>query len=198
MNLDHLGDALGHWKGSLIELICTEGVRVVPMLTDPDRWTEQHIETYARLLHLRPEDIFKKGDGDLFSSKTRDTYFRDLGHQDLFLDPDTGIAPDDKDAEKKHIRTSEIAGLLSAAPSRMLLIYQHASRDKDGLRKKLILVRSTNGLAGCEIFAYDSGAVGMVVISQNRERSHRALARLKCWLGPVASTRIVESPTSKG
>jgi hypothetical protein len=198
MNLDHLGDALDHWKGSLIEMICTEGVRVVPMLTDRDRWTEQHVETYARLLHLRPEDILKKGENDLFSSKTRDTYFRDVGQHDLFLDPDTGIAPDDKDAEKKHIRTSEIAGLLSATPSRMLLIYQHASRNKDGLRKKLNLLRSMEGLRGCDIFAYDSGAVAMVVISRNRERAQEALGRLKCRLGPIAAKRIVEPSASRG
>jgi hypothetical protein len=190
MNLDHLGDALDHWKGSLIELICTEGVRVVPMLTDRDRWTEQHVETYARLLHLRPEDIFKKGERDLFSSKARDTYFRDLGQHDLFLDPDTGIAPDDKDAEKEHIRTSEIAGLLSAAPSRMLLIYQHASRDKDGLRKKLNSLHKS--LNGYDIFAYDSGSVSMLVITKDHERARGALDCLRCWLGPIAPARILK------
>jgi len=195
MNLDHLGDALDHWKGSLIELICTEGVRVVPMFTDRDRWTEQHIETYARLLHLRPEDILKKGERDLFSSKTRDTYFRDLGQHDLFLDPDTGIAPDDKDAEKEHIRTSEIAGLLSAGPSRMLLIYQHVSRSKNGLKKKLNLL--SKYLQGCGMFAYDSGSVSMVVISRERDRVQHAMVRLKCWLGPTVSMRIVE-PSAGG
>jgi hypothetical protein len=190
MNLDHLGDALDHWKGSLIELVCPEGVRAVPMLTDRDRWTEQHIETYARLLHLRPEDILKKEESDLFSSKTRDTYFRDLGQHDLFLDPDTGIAPDDKHAEKKHIRTSEITGLLSAAPLRMLLIYQHASRDKGGLRKKLnSLHKSLNGF---DIFAYDSGPVSMLIITQDRGRADGVLDCLKCWLGPIASVRIVK------
>jgi hypothetical protein len=146
-------------------------------------------------LHLKPEDVLKKD--TLFSSKTRHRYFCDLGEHDLFLDPDTGIAPDKK-ANKRHVRPSEIVCLLSGSTSRMLLIYQHASRKKGGLREKLDLLRSTEGLRACDIFAYDSGAVGMVVISRNRERSHRALARLKCWLGPLASARIVESPASKG
>jgi hypothetical protein len=194
MKLTHLGDALDHWKGSLIELIGGESVRVVPMLTDRDRWTEQHIETYARLLHLKPENILKKEAGDLFSSKTRGTYFRDLGQHDLFLDPDTGIAPDKK---KEHVSPSEIAGLLSGSASRMLLIYQHASRKKNGLREKLNLLRSTEGLTGCGIFAYDSGAVAMVVISRNRERNQEASARLKCWLGPIAAKRTVEPSASK-
>ena len=44
MKLAHLGDALDHWKGSLIELIGERRVRAVPMLTDRDDWTEQHVE----------------------------------------------------------------------------------------------------------------------------------------------------------
>jgi hypothetical protein len=193
MNLAHLGDALDHWKGSLIELIGGRNVRVVPMFTDDKPWTEQQIEAYARLLHLKPEDILK---GDIvFSGKTRRDYFHDLGENDLFLDPDTGIAPDGERAKKGHIRLSEIASLLSGSPSRMLLIYQHASRNKRGLIKKLNLLRG--GLAECDIFAYDSGSVGMVFIFRNRERSHEALARLKHWLGPMASTRIIEPSASK-
>ena len=197
MKLAHLGDALDHWKGALIELLGDNRLRVVPMLTDRDRWTQQHFETYARLLHRKPVDILKKGKEDLFSSRTRHDYFCDLGEDDLFLDPDTGIASDEK-AKKEHVSPSEIAGLLSEPRSRMLLIYQHASRRKDGLREKLELLRSTQCLRGCHIFAYDSGAVSMVVISQNRERSDEALARLKCWLGPVASTRIINIFTSIG
>ncbi len=197
MKLAHLGDAMDHWKGSLIELIGDKRLRVVPMFTDRDRWTQQHFETYARLLHRKPEDVLKKGKGNLFSSRTRHDYFCDLGKHDLFLDPDTGIASDKK-AKKEHVSPSEIAGLLSESRSRVLLIYQHASRKKDGLREKLKLLRSAEGLRGCNIFAYDSGAVSMVVISQNRQRSDEALARLKSWLGTVASTRIIKRSTSKG
>jgi hypothetical protein len=195
MKLTHLGDALDHWKGSLIELIGGKRLRVVPMFTDRDLWTEKQIGAYARLLHLRPEDVLKRD--SRFSGKTRTSYFCDLGEHDLFLDPDTGIAPDDKNAKKEHVRISEIAGRLSAAPSRMLLIYQHASRDKDGLRKKLNSLHSTDGLQGCDIFAYDSGSVSMLVISQHHERARGALACLKSWLGPIAATRIVELPSGR-
>jgi hypothetical protein len=190
MNLAHLGDALDHWKGSLIELIGGKNVRVVPMFTDDKPWTEQQIEAYARLLRMRPEDVLKRD--CCFSGKTRTSYFCDLGEHDLFLDPDTGVAPDDKNAKKEHIRTSEIAGLLSAAPSRMLLIYQHASRDKDALGKKLNSLRSNKSLNGCDIFAYDSGSVSMLIMTQDHGRAHGVLDCLKCWLGPVASMRIVK------
>ena len=191
MNLAHLGDALDHWKGSLLTVIGSKGLRVVPMLTDRARWTEQHFETYARLLKCSPENVLKKANSDLFSSVTRQSYFCNLGRNDLFLDPDTGIASDKK-AKKEHVSPSEIAALLSESRSRMILIYQHASREKDGPRKKLDLLREAQGLTECGIFAYDSGAVSMVVISRNRERTDKALARLKSWLGPVASTRIIE------
>jgi hypothetical protein len=197
MKLAHLGDALDHWKGSLIEVIGDKSLRVVPMLTDRERWTEEHFEAYARLLHRKPEDVLRRAKDDLFSTRTRRNYFRDLGENDLFLDPDTGIAPDEK-AQKEHISPSEIAGLLSESRSRILLIYQHASRKRDGVREKLELLRSTEGLGGCHIFAYDSGAVSMVVISQNRERTHKASACLKSWLGPVASARILEISGSNG
>jgi len=191
MNRAHLGDAFDHWKGSVIEAISDKKLQVVPMLTDRDQWTQEDFETYARLLHREPEDVLKNGTCDLFSSKSRDRYFCDLGEHDLFLDPDTGIAPDEK-AQRQHVRPSEIARLISQSRSRILLIYQHASRKKDGLVEKLKLLRTAEGLTGCDIFAYDSGAVSMVVMSQNRERTDKTLACLKSWLGPVAATRIIE------
>ena len=179
---------MDHWKGAVIGIIRDEKLQVVPMLTDPARWTEEHIITYARLLHVRTDDILKKGKDDLFSNETRGSYFCDEGEQDLFLDPDTGIAP--KKARKEHVSFSEIAALLSKS-SRMLLIYQHGSRNKDGFRKKLEQLREADGLRGCHMFAYDSGAVSIVVISRNRERTDEARNRLNSWLGPVASTRII-------
>ena len=190
MNLSHLGDALDHWKGSLIDVIGEKNLQVVPMLTDRDRWTQERFEIYARLLHRKPEEILKKEKDDLFSSITRHGYFRDLGENDLFLNPDTGIMPDEK-ARKKHISHSEIAALLPESSSRILFIYQHASRNKNGVSEKLGSLRDAEGLSGCAVFAYDSGAVSMVVISRNRERADKALARLKSWLGTVASSRVI-------
>jgi len=190
LKIAHLRDALDHWKGSLIDVIGDEGLNVVPMLTDRNEWTQEHFETYARLLCRKPENVLKKERGDLFSNRTRHGYFCNMDEGDLFLDPDTGIAPDEK-AEKEHINLSEIVSLLPAPSSRMLLIYQHASREKDGPRKKLQLLRDTQGLRECGIFAYDSGMVSMIGISRNRDRTDKASARLKIWLGPVASTRII-------
>jgi hypothetical protein len=189
MRLDHLGDALDHWKGSVIRLVKSERLKVLPMLTDQDRWSPEDFKAYARLLGRRPQDFLRKD--ALFAKSSRAAYFRLPPRRDVFLDPDTGIASELK-ANEKRVKPSEIATLLKGSPSRMLLIYQHASRKKDGIRDKLGLLRSTEGLKRCHLFAYDSGAASMVFISKNKKRIQKALARLQCWLGPVARTRIIK------
>lgn len=190
MNRAHLGDALDHWKGSVIEFIGEKELRVVPMITDRDKWTPEDFDTYARLLHRNTDEILKQGKDDLFSNRTRSSYFCGLGEHDLFLDPDTGVASSEK-PEKEHISPSEIAGLLPGSSSRLLLIYQHASRKVDGIKAKLKLLRNDNGLKGCGMFAYHSGTVSMVVICRNGERIAKILDRFKCWLGSVAHARII-------
>jgi len=185
MNRAHLGDALDHWKGSVIELNGGKDVRVVPMFTDNNPWSEEQIEAYARLLRLNRGHVLNKATP--FTVKTRHDYFSDLGEDDLFLDPDTGIA---RKPGPRHIGCREISDLLPVTSSRMILIYQHASRSKKGLTDKLDLL--SHCLKGCEMFAYNSGSVAMVVISRDSTRLQQALARLKCWLGPTASARIVK------
>lgn len=159
------------------------------MLTDQDQWTAKHFSAYARLLYRKPKDILKKDAP--FSNSARDTYFRRLGEEDLFLDPDTGIGHNNK-RKKEHVTPSEIANLLEERRSRMLLIYQHASRMKDGTREKLKSLLSKASLGRCHLFAYDAGAVSMVFISRSQKRKREALARLRSWLGPVAGARIID------
>jgi hypothetical protein len=190
MNLKHLGDALDHWKGSVIELIGDKKLRVVPMFTDHEPWPQPHLDTYAKLLRREPEDILKKG--VRFSKNSRDAYFSNLGKEDLFLDPDTGIASEEN-AKEKHVKPSEIAILLEESGSRMLLIYQHRLLfRRDGFREKLNLLRSTVSPKDCPMFAYDSGTVSMVVISQSQKRIKEASERIHSCLGLVASARIIQ------
>jgi hypothetical protein len=93
MNLKYLGDALDHWKGSLFE--CLQFAEVLrdlaadPMAADQDQWSDADFSLYARLLHIRQEQVIRHKES-LFS---RDSYFAEIVHQgDLFLDPDTGVA----------------------------------------------------------------------------------------------------------
>jgi hypothetical protein len=190
MNRKYLGDALDHWKGSVINIVAPQNLRVLPMRTDHRQWEQENLSAYSRLLGRKPKDILRMD--RIFSNKTREKYFSDLGNSDLFLDPDTGIAPDGR-RQKKHISPCEIAHLLSSSRSRMLLIYQHASPNKNWIREKLRLLRSSPGLKHCGLFAYDSGTVAMLVISRDRKRVNKARARLESWLGPVASRRLTKA-----
>jgi len=189
MNLKHLGDAFDHWKGSVIELIGGKTLRVLPMFTDQKKWKPRQLSTYARLLHRKPGDILKQK--VTFSRKSRAGYFGNLGNEDLFLDPDTGILPD-QNATKRHVKPSEIATLLEESGSRMLLIYQHSSHEKDGFSEKLKLLRRSDGLDSCFMFAYDAGTVSMVILSRSKNRVKKASKRIRSWLGPVGPARIIQ------
>lgn len=54
MNLEFLGDALDHWKGSLFQSLCAGQVlhdfAVNPMATDQESWKEADFEVHARLI----------------------------------------------------------------------------------------------------------------------------------------------------
>src|SRR5207245_9136426 len=100
MTLDHLGDALDHWKGSTIERTqaALVDVHVVPMFTDlvqpGDPWNTETLSLYASLLR-RPLETILLGDRR-FDDFSRAAYFGDdrlVGDFDVFLDPDTGIEP---------------------------------------------------------------------------------------------------------
>ncbi|MGH6628181.1 MAG: hypothetical protein ACREB3_00445 [Burkholderiales bacterium] len=182
MNLKHLGDALDHWKGSVIELIGEKRLRVLPMLTDQDRWTSDHFNVYARLLRLKTQHILRRKVS--FPGQTRSTYFSRLREYDLFVDPDTGIASDKK-RKKEHISPAEIASLLPRSSSRLLLIYQQRFQRKE-MKETLKLVLSIDSLRELHRFAYDAGAVGMVFISRSRKRINGVLSRVRSLLGPVA------------
>jgi len=186
MNLKHLGDALDHWKGSVISLFAGPELRIVPMLTDADSWTAGHFRVYARLLGRKTKDILKRGVP--FSNITRHKYFSNLGERDLFLDPDTGVK--NKPSEK-HITPADIARLLPPSCSRMLLVYQHASRKKDGVKAKLQWLRSLEGFERLHVIAYDAGPVSMIFISRHRGRSDKVWTRLRSSLGPIASARLL-------
>jgi hypothetical protein len=54
VNSKFLGDALDHWKGSLLSILSSKelikNVAVEPMITDVRPWLKQNLETYRRLL----------------------------------------------------------------------------------------------------------------------------------------------------
>lgn len=175
MKLQYLGDALDHWKGSLFQRLCKEGLLkdlyVEPMITDNHKWKEELV-SYARLLNIRVTDI-------IHSDKTfannhnnqRMSYFQSIKHQkDLFVDPDIGIATGNKTIQ--HIAIPEINLLLNINNQhRVLIVYQH-TRQGITMPKRIDEVMNALNTEIKDIFctSYESSVVAMLFISKNKER----------------------------
>ena len=127
MNSKYLGDALDHWKGSLISALSQKklirNIVVEPMITDATAWLREDLNTYKRLLNLDSTRSICHGNSTFLGK--RDKYFTKLLKVgDVFLDPDTGIATGD--ASKVHIKISEL-GKLIIDSDRVLMVYQHSA-----------------------------------------------------------------------
>lgn len=195
MNLEHLGDALDYWKGGLIEMLdgLLRDLHVIPLFTDDPTtaWTQDHLRLYARLLSVPRDRILACNQS--FQNALRQEYFAGLSlpeQSDLFLDPDTGIAPN-HGGNAKHIRLNEIAGMLPAESRRILLVYQHAFRKHDYVTRALHRVVDSDQLRGTSAFAYLGGAASMIFITRAKSRLnelHRRLAQ--AFERPVRITDI--------
>jgi len=182
MNLKHLGDAFDHWKCSVLKLIHSRNLRVVPMFTDDKQWTRKQLHMYAKLLGVNREDVLQTE--TRFSNRSRGTYFDIPGPNDVFLDPDIGIGTSKK-PKKEHVTSQDVAVLLSNSRSRMLMIYQSKWLGRD-MAYTLERVLSIEGLRQFHHFGYGAGQVGMVFISHDQKRIARALERIRHWV-PGAS-----------
>ncbi len=174
MNIKHLGDALDHWKGCIIRLVEAHlhDLQVVPMFTDPDvvkTWSPKRLLLYAELLHVNASDILHRR--RRFVSADRESYFAELGGDkcDLFLDPDTGIAPR-SGFDEQHIRPGDIAALLPDHATRVLLIYQHSSRETNWVDACLRRVVRHEPKRTCWAFAYGAGDASMVFVARTPGR----------------------------
>ena len=182
MNIKHLGDALDHWKGCIIRSVekHLHDLRVVPMFTDADvnkTWSPKRLRIYAELLHVDASDILHRR--RRFESAERESYFADSGGEyDLFIDPDTGIAPKSH-FDGQHIRPGDIALLLPDDTKRVLLIYQHSSREKDWVDACLRRVVRHEPHRTCWAFAYRGGDASMVFIARSRGRLNAMRLALK-------------------
>ncbi len=84
MNQAYLGDALDHWKGSLIAILrrhqplLLNRLAVVPMATDAMEWNQNDWETYARLLNVEDDDICQRDMPFVNAADRRQQYFADL------------------------------------------------------------------------------------------------------------------------
>ena len=191
MNSGHLGDAFNHWKGSLISLLVSKqllgSLVVEPMITDPEAWPEEDIQTYKRLLRLEalgPEAIFHAT--LTFHGANREDYFNELPKDgDIFLDPDIGFEP--KKGGNEHIKVTEVINLLK--PDRVVMVYQHSAHSNfgqrlDEIRNKL----AAEAKAHCTVC--ECGQVAMFFISLKKNRIDKIKAVLQKYLRGTAQRRV--------
>jgi hypothetical protein len=116
-------------------------------------------------------------DDDL-ASLTRDKYVLALADQlkrrrtrcVVFVDPDTGIAPD-KRASLAHISTKHLAQVWDALkPEDWIVVYQHGDRTKDWLTRRMALFSKVTGVRG-RTDRLPEVAKDAAIYSAKRERS---------------------------
>jgi len=190
VNSKFLGDALDHWKGSLIQFLSSKelvkNMVVEPMITDKRPWSNEDLETYGRLLRL--ESLSQVYHGKSTFSGKREKYFDRLpGNVDLFLDPDTGIATGN--AGRKHVKASELRRLLTNS-DRVLMVYQHSARGS--FHERLCVIRDTvsRDIPNVHCSAYACGQVAVFFISFNKVRIQEICNALKDYLRGTAESRI--------
>lgn len=191
MNLKYLGDALDHWKGSLLQRLYKEGLLINlhadPMITDSRPWDDAEIHVYSKMLNMETNRILNAT--KLFRGNIAN-YFSYSYHGDLFVDPDTGIATGDRCY--KHITVDEIDTLLSKNGDRIISIYQHNAQ---GMRMPdrvdRVIRHLNNEIPGIVLSSYESATVAMLFASRNEKRICDIFNCLQNMLGPAAKrTRL--------
>ena len=191
MNIKFLGDALDHWKGSLLSILSRkELIRnfvIEPMITDDSRWSKEDMETYIRLLRL--ETANRVCHSQTTFKGAREEYFDEVPQTvDVFLDPDTGIAT--RNGGRKHLKVLEIGKLL-AKSDRVLMIYQHSARGSFDERLRNITGAVSRDIPGVHCAVYKCGRVAMFFISLSKVRIHEIQNALKEYLRGKAQKRVL-------
>jgi hypothetical protein len=196
MNTQFLGDALDHWKGSLISILRNKKIfrklAVEPMITDDQPWQPQDLQTYTRILNLGQHDTVCHTNTTFRAHNiNRQDYFGQIPNDcDLFLDPDTGIASEG--GNRKHIRIREILRLLNgdSTGTRLLMVYQHLARTSSEEQRQIIQNRLDQLNRRACYCVYQSRQAAMLFISRNKKRIRNICRTLKDCLTGTAAVRI--------
>lgn len=191
MNLSFLGDALDHWKGSLLDSLQRanrlHSLSVDPMASDLGSWKPEDIAVYSKLLRVDQGQIIrhKAALGD------RSKYFGEVPQDgDLFLDPDTGVATYDVRDHSRYVKPAELGRLLDRSPGRLIAVYQHVrgQRVRQRVGDVLRLLKSEiDGLSWC---SYESPSVAMIFLTREAGRSEQVAEYFQGLLGRHASSRV--------
>lgn len=191
MNLNHLGDAIDHWKGSLFEYLQAEDAlhefAVDPMATDSEKWNEDDFLLFVRLLRIKRRQIITHK----ACLKARAEYFAEIRHGgDIFLDADTGIATSHSSAMEKYVTPEELADLLRRYDGRTLAVYQHVRAQRTCARVDQCVATVAKRLSGIKWCSYESPTVAMLFFSIDGTRTSQIATALNQLLGKHAERLV--------
>jgi len=189
MNLKYLGDALDHWKGSLIQRLSNQGhiidLHADPLITDDRSWNDEEITVYSNMLNIGKNRILNSSKvfrGNIVG------YFSSSYSGDLFLDPDTGIATGQRNY--KLVSVGELKSLLNINTNRVVSVYQHNAQGMIMTeRVNQVIKHIHKNIPGIFSTSYESATVAMLFLSYNKKRILNVADHHRDMLGPAA-TRI--------
>ena len=192
MNLQYLGDALDHWKGSVFESLqkaqVLKGFQVDPMATDAHAWKLEDRVLFARLLRVEESEIVHH---TYNLCKDRDRYFSEIPSVgDLFIDPDTGIVTRYVKHVEQYLRPQELFNILEAHQRRIVVVYQHVRAKKTRVRIEEVLKRLREEQKPFYCTSYESGTVALLFFALEKDRVIAVQECFQRFLGVHALNRV--------
>lgn len=192
MNLDYLGDALDHWKGSIFEGLQRDGVLkdfiVDQMATDARLWKPVDSELFVRLLRIKRFQLVSHNH-DL--CEDRAGYFAEISSKgDLFLDPNTGIKTGSVNRIADYIMPAELIAAMHKDSNRVVIVYQHirAKKTRERVAEVLAALKKKDKHFYC--VSYESGTVALLFLSRSDSRVRIIREYFDQLLGAHAKNRI--------
>jgi len=192
MNLQFLGDALDHWKGSVFEILQKSGqlvnFRVDAMASDAEDWGPSDWNLFSSLLRVRPDQIIPHRNS---LKGSRANYFQEISEScDLFLDPDTGVQTGAVNNPWQYLRPIELVALLDKNPKHVVAVYQHVRAQATRVRVQQVLTSIKIINQGFFCTSYESGTVALLFISFDRSRVKSINNCFGALLGKHADRRV--------
>ncbi len=193
MNLRFLGDALDHWKGSVVGGVqsanVVEDFRVDAMAIDIDKWRSEDWSLYAKLLRVRKSQIVEH---TATLERNRKEYFDEIPRSgDLFLDPDTGIKTGSGNRDiRQYLKPEELFFLMNYEQRRVVVVYQHVRGMKTRKRVDDVLKVLRSDQPNCYCASYESSNVALLFLSFQRYRFEAVSGYFRKFLGSHADNRI--------
>jgi len=192
MNLQFLGDALDHWKGSVFEELQDSSLlndfRVDAMASDSEKWEQTDYRLYAKLLRVKQAQLVVHKNA---LSRDRTKYFNEIpAIGDLFLDPDTGFKTGTVSTLSQYLRATELHDLLEKNKDRIIAVYQHvrAKRTRNRVEEVLLALRNERRRFFCT--SYESGTVALLFFGSEPKRIEAIREHFCALLGRHAASRI--------